>query len=78
MSVLLMSSCEDFLDQPIRGQENLDTYFQNETEASKFLSSCYAAICFNDWWQIGKVWNMLRSEERRVGKECPRLCKSQC
>ena len=59
MSVLLMSSCEDFLDQPIRGQENLDTYFQNETEASKFLSSCYAAICYNDWWQIGKFWNML-------------------
>lgn len=53
-----MVSCSDFLDQPVRGKENLDTYFQTEEEANNFITGCYGAICFNDWWQIGKFWNM--------------------
>ena len=28
-------------------------------------------------WAAGKFWRLIRSEERRVGKECLRLCRSR-
>lgn len=47
-----VSSCSDFLEQPVLGQENLDTYFQNEAECLKQLTGCYQTLAYNDWWQI--------------------------
>lgn len=38
------SSCSDFLQEPVLGQENLDTYFQNEEESLKQLSGAYQGI----------------------------------
>lgn len=49
---LLMSSCSDFLDRPILGQENLDTYFQTEEECLKQVAGCYQSIFWDDWWQV--------------------------
>ncbi len=46
------SSCSDFLQEPVLGQENLDTYFQNEEESLKQLSGAYQGIFWDDWWQI--------------------------
>ena len=57
-SLLTTTSCEDFLTEDVRGQENLDTYFQTEAEADKFLTGCYQAITFDDWWQIDNFWNL--------------------
>lgn len=48
------SSCSDFLDQPVLGKENLDTYFQTEEECLKQVTGCYQSIFWDDWWQIGK------------------------
>ena len=48
------SSCSDFLEQPVLGQENLDTYFQNEEECLKQVNGCYQTIFYDDWWQICK------------------------
>ena len=31
------TSCDDFLDEEVRGQENLDTYFQNAEDAESFV-----------------------------------------
>ena len=51
--ILLSSgSCSDFLDRPVLGQENLDTYFQTEEECLKQVAGCYQAIFSDDWWQI--------------------------
>ena len=53
---LLFTSCSDFLNEEVRGQENLDTYFQTEAEAESFVTGCYNALTFNGWWQINTVW----------------------
>lgn len=50
------SSCSDFLEQPVLGQENLDTYFQNEEECLKQVNGCYQSLAFDDWWQIYKFY----------------------
>lgn len=49
-----VSSCSDFLEQPVLGKENLDTYFQTEEECLKQITGCYQSIFWDDWWQIAK------------------------
>jgi hypothetical protein len=49
-----LSSCSGFLDQPVLGKENLDTYFQTEEECLKQIAGCYQSIFWDDWWQIAK------------------------
>lgn len=53
---LFLSACEDFITEPVRGQQNLDTYFQDEEECKSFVTGCYQAITFGDWWQVNTVW----------------------
>lgn len=53
---LVFSSCEDFLTEDVRGQQNLDTYFQSEQECESFVTGCYQAITFGGWWNINTVW----------------------
>ena len=45
---LTFTSCEDFLTEEVRGQQNLDTYFQSAEEAEAFITGCYQAITFVD------------------------------
>lgn len=35
---LTFTSCEDFLTEEVRGQQNLDTYFQSAEEAEAFIT----------------------------------------
>lgn len=51
-----LAGCSDFLEEDVRGKENLDTYFQTEEEAISFVNGCYNALTFNGWWQINTVW----------------------
>lgn len=51
-----LNSCADFLDQPIKGQENLDTYYQTEEECLKQLTGCYQSIFWDDWWQVSTFY----------------------
>ena len=41
---MLFSSCNDFLEENVRGQENLDTYFQGPEDAESFIMGCYGSI----------------------------------
>ncbi len=50
--ILLLNSCSDFLDRPVLGTENLDTYFQSEEECLKQVAGCYQSIFWDDWWQV--------------------------
>ena len=43
------AGCSDFLQEDVRGQENLDTYFQTEEEAESFLTGCYSALTYGGW-----------------------------
>ena len=53
---LTFTSCDDFLNEEVRGKQNLDTYFQNEDEIQSFITGCYQAITFGGWWNINTVW----------------------
>lgn len=53
---LTFISCEDFLTEEVRGQQNLDTYFQSAEDAETFITGCYQAITFGGWWNINTVW----------------------
>lgn len=55
---LAFSSCNDFLTEDVRGQENLDTYFQSEEEVNSFVGGCYFEISKYGWWQIFNTWLM--------------------
>lgn len=59
VSALILTSCEDFLTQDVRGTENIDTYFQTEEEVNAYVGGCYREITTkNGWWMIWKGWNM--------------------
>lgn len=53
---LSLTSCEDFLDQDVRGQENLDTYFEGAEDAQSFIVGCYNTITNYTWWTSERMW----------------------
>lgn len=48
---MMFGGCNDFLEENVRGQENLDTYFQNADEAEAFIMGCYGSITEYTWWK---------------------------
>lgn len=50
------TSCEDFLNEEVRGQQNLDTYFQSTDECKAYITGCYQDITCGGWWNINTVW----------------------
>jgi tetratricopeptide (TPR) repeat protein len=59
---LLLHSCEGFLDEPIRGSQELDNYFQTELECEKFLMGCYQSILQGDqYWYINLYYVLTES-----------------
>jgi hypothetical protein len=60
--LLFMHSCKDFLDEPIRGAQELDNYFQNEVECEKYLYGCYQSILQGDqYWYINWYYVLTES-----------------
>lgn len=45
---LTFTSCEDFLTEEVRGQQNLDTYFQSAEEAEAFITGCSRPLLLAD------------------------------
>lgn len=50
------TSCNSFLDEPVRGSENLDTYFSTAEEVDSYVGGCYYEIAKDDWWQVYQAW----------------------
>lgn len=46
-----VTSCENFLDQPLHGTADLNTYFQTEEECIRAVNGCYQSAVPGDWWQ---------------------------
>lgn len=51
-----LGACNDFLDEDIRGQENLDTYFVDEESAEAFIAGCYNTVSNYTWWTAERMW----------------------
>ena len=45
---LTFTSCEDFLTEEVRGQQNLDTYFQSAEEAEAFITGVTRPLLLAD------------------------------
>jgi len=59
---LFLQSCEDFLDEPIRGAQELDNYFQTDVECEKYLMGCYQSILQGDeYWYINLFYVLTES-----------------
>ena len=56
LASVALVSCDDFLDQPARGKQNLDNYYQTEKECEDAVIGCYQAVVMDDWWQIYYPW----------------------
>ena len=41
---MTMSSCSDFLNEPILGQQDLTNYFATEEECEKHITGCYSYL----------------------------------
>lgn len=53
---LSLSGCADFLEEPIRGQQDMSEYFKNENECRQQITGCYQTLFYDDWWQIQKFY----------------------
>lgn len=51
------SSCSDFLNEPILGQQDMANYFTTEDECANQVIGCYQGIACDDWWQIYKMYD---------------------
>ncbi len=56
VATLTFTSCEDFLTEEVRGQQNLDTYFSTLEECNSYITGCYQDITCGGWWNINTVW----------------------
>lgn len=56
VAALTFTSCEDFLTEEVRGQQNLDTYFSTLEECNSYVTGCYQDITCGGWWNINTVW----------------------
>ena len=56
VATLTFTSCEDFLTEEIRGQQNLDTYFSDIESCEAYITGCYQDITCGGWWNINTVW----------------------
>ena len=55
-AALTFTSCEDFLTEEVRGQQNLDTYLTTLEECDAYITGCYQDITCGGWWNINTVW----------------------
>lgn len=56
VAALTFTSCEDFLTEEVRGQQNLDTYFSTLEECNSYITGCYQDLTCGGWWNINTVW----------------------
>lgn len=53
--VVSLSSCADFLDQKVLGQENINTYFKTKDECAKQVIGCYQTLFWDEWWKVEQM-----------------------
>ncbi|MBP6977377.1 MAG: RagB/SusD family nutrient uptake outer membrane protein [Lentimicrobiaceae bacterium] len=59
MSLILLSSCNDFLTEDLKGTFSTDTYYKNDKQAIQAINGAYNAIAFvnpdNTIWVFGDI-----------------------
>jgi len=55
-SILALTGCSSFLNEPVRGQQDLSEYFKSESDCKQQITGCYQSIFSDDWWQIQQFY----------------------
>ncbi|WP_022824498.1 RagB/SusD family nutrient uptake outer membrane protein [Hymenobacter norwichensis] len=50
-----LQSCDDFLNEPPQGQQNVNNYYSNAEECKAAVMGCYATADQDDWWKIDRT-----------------------
>lgn len=66
-SIVLMSSCEDFLSIVPLNEIVLENYWENEAEVSSVVASCYSGIADGNFLTRAMLWGELRSDNVSKG-----------
>jgi len=53
---VFITSCSDYIDTSITGNQTLENFFKTEEEVNRAVMGCYAALSPNDWWQVDMFW----------------------
>jgi hypothetical protein len=64
------SSCEKYIDNPQRGTQTLDTYFQTGDECRTFVNGLYKRLLtHDDWWQLqsSRLANEMATDDAWMG-----------
>jgi tetratricopeptide (TPR) repeat protein len=56
VSVFTFQGCEDFLDQPIKGQLTSDGFYSTPDECEQAILACYQSLSPEDWWENDFFW----------------------
>ena len=56
ITLIISSSCEDFLDKPIQGFQVTENYFATDEECQRAVFGCYESLSPDDWWQLDFFW----------------------
>ena len=53
-TLFISTSCstDEFLDQPLRGRQQLDDFFSSPENAEFFVNSVYQKVNGESWWQV--------------------------
>ena len=51
-----LASCDNFLDEPIKGNQTFDSFYSNATECDQAVLGCYQALSPEDWWEMDYFW----------------------
>ncbi len=56
IAALVLTSCTDFLDQPIKGQLTSAGFYSTEEECEQAIFACYQTLSPEDWWENDFFW----------------------
>lgn len=56
ITTLLISGCNKFLDEPIKGYQTFDNFYSNEAECEQAVIGAYQSLSPEDWWEMDYFW----------------------
>ena len=68
-SLLIVTSCQKFIEIPQRGQQNLDNYFSTKAECETFTNGIYKTFThWDEWWQqYQRLTNEMSTDDAWMG-----------
>ena len=56
LGLAFFASCDDYLDQPIKGNQTFDSFYSTAAESEQAVLGCYQSLSPEDWWEMDYFW----------------------